>query len=137
MKDMLKIVFQHFLMITVGVLFFTSLGHIGAESLPTFYPWAVMLSGVVGVVPSFLFYFRNEPTRSQFIFRVILHFIFIVIAIMTLGYFFGWYTDFSEGMSVFIGVIIVYVLVWVLSFWLNHTQAKNINDALNRLNDDE
>ena len=137
MKDMLKVVFQHFLMITVGVLFFTSIGHIDSESLPPFYPWAVMLSGVVGSVPSLLFYFKNEPSRCQFVVRVILHFIFIGIAIMTLGYLFGWYTNLSEGISVFIGIVIVYILVWVLSFWLDHAQAKNINDALKRLNDDE
>ncbi len=137
MKDMIKIVFQHFLMITVGVLFFTGISAFSRESYPATYPWAVLLSGVVGSVPSLLFYFRNEPTRGQFIVRVVLHFIFIVIAIMTLGYFFGWYTDFSEGISVFIGVIIVYVLVWVLSFWLDQAQANSINDALKRLNDDE
>lgn len=137
MKDMVKVVFQHFLMITVGVLFFTSLSSFSRESYPAIYPWTVMLSGIVGVVPSFLFYFRNEPTRGQFIVRVILHFIFIGIAIMTLGYLFGWYANFSEGISVFIGIIIVYSLVWILSLWLNHTQAKNINDALNRINDDE
>ena len=137
MKNMIKTVFQHFLMITVGVLFFTGISAFSRESYPATYPWTVMLSGVVGVVPSFLFYFKNEPTRGQFVVRVILHFIFIGISIMTLGYFFEWYTNLLEGISVFIGIIIVYVLVWVLSFWLDHTQAKNINDALNRLNDDE
>lgn len=137
MRDMLKMVVQHFFMITVGVLFFTGISALSRESYPAIYPWTVMLSGVVGSVPSLLFYFKSEPTRGQFVVRVILHFIFIVIAIMTLGYLLGWYTDLAEGVSVFVGILIVYVLVWALSYRLNITQAKNINDALNRINDDE
>ena len=137
MKEAIKLVVEHFFMITVGVLFFTSFGHIGAESIPSFYPWMVLLSGVAGSVPTLLFYFRTEPTKKQFIVRVILHFVVIVTLIMTLGFIFGWYTDFSEGLIILGVILAVYASVWFLSYKLNVSMANNINDALNRLNDDE
>ena len=137
MKDAIKLVVEHFFMITVGVLFFTSLGFIGAETIPSFYPWMVLLSSVVGSVPTLLFYFRTEPTKKQFIVRVILHFVVIVTLIMTLGFIFSWYTDFFEGLIIFGMILAVYATVWFLSYKLNVSMANNINDALNRLNDDE
>ena len=137
MKDAIKLVVEHFFMITVGVLFFTSLGFIGAETIPSFYPWMVLLSGIAGAIPTLLFYFRTEPTKKQFIIRVILHFIVIVTLIMTLGFVFGWYTNLLEGLIILGVILAVYASVWFLSYKLNASQAKNINDALNRINDDE
>ena len=137
MKEAIKLVVEHFFMITVGVLFFTSLGFIGAETIPSFYPWMVLLSGIAGAIPTLLFYFRTEPTKKQFIIRVILHFIVIVTLIMTLGFVFGWYTNLLEGLIILGVILAVYASVWFLSYKLNASQAKNINDALNRLNDDE
>ena len=137
MKDAIKLVVEHFFMITVAVLFFTSLRFIGAESIPPFYPWMVLLSGATGSIPTLLFYFRTEPTKKQFIIRVILHFIVIVTLIMTFGFIFSWYTDFFEGLIIFGMILAVYASVWFLSYKLNVSMANNINDALNRLNDDE
>lgn len=137
MKDAIKLVVEHFFMITVGVLFFTSIGNIGAESIPPNYPWMVLLSGIAGAIPTLLFYFRSEPTKKQFIIRVILHFIVIVALIMTLGFVFGWYTNLLEGLIILGVILAVYASVWILSYKLNASQAKNINDALNRINDDE
>ena len=137
MKDAIKLVVEHFFMITVGVLFFTSIGNIGAESIPPNYPWMVLLSGIAGAIPTLLFYFRSEPTKKQFIVRAILHFIVIVTLIMTLGFVFGWYTNLLEGLIILGVILAVYASVWFLSYKLNASQAKNINDALNRINDDE
>ena len=137
MKDAIKLVVEHFFMITVGVLFFTSLGFIGTETIPSFYPWMVLLSSALGSVPTLLFYFKTEPTKKQFIVRVILHFVVIVTLIMTLGFIFSWYTDFFEGLIIFGMILAVYASVWFLSYKLNVSMANNINDALNRLNDDE
>ena len=137
MKDAIKLVVEHFFMITVGVLFFTSLGFIDAETIPSFYPWMVLLSGIAGAIPTLLFYFRTEPTKKQFIIRVILHFIVIVTLIMTLGFVFGWYTNLLEGLIILGVILAVYASVWFLSYKLNASQAKNINDALNKINDDE
>ena len=139
MKYILKFIILHFFIITVGVLFFTSAGNLFYEDVvyPAWYPWMVMLTGFIGAIPSFLFYFKNEPTRKQFLFRVILHFIIIETLIMTEGRLFDWYDTLLDGLVIFGMIFTVYVFVWFFSYRLNFSVAKDINDALKRINDDE
>lgn len=143
MKYILKLITLHFFIITVGVLFFTSIepllecGLSGELIYPSWYPCMVMLTGLIGAIPSFLFYFKDEPTRKQFLFRVVLHFIIIEALIMTEGWLFGWYDTLLNGLVIFGMIFAVYICVWFFSYRLNFSVAKDINDALKRINGDE
>ncbi len=138
-KDMIRLVISHFFMITVGVLFCTSAANLVYEDItyPAWYTWMIMLTGVVGALPTLLFYFKEEPTRKQFIVRVILHYIVIEILIMTLGYIFGWYSDFIGGLIIFGMILIVYGFVWFFSILTDINSARGINDALAKMNDED
>ena len=93
MKEAIRIVIMHFFIITVGVLFFTGIINTfdGNTMFSPQYPWEVILTGVIGSVPSFLFYSKKEPTKKQFTVRVIIHFIVITALIMGEGALLGWY----------------------------------------------
>lgn len=140
MKNTLKMILSHFFVITVGVLFVTSISEIldhGFSLEYTFsasYPWTVMLTGVLGALPSLLFYFKKEPTRKQFLIRIIIHFILIVMLILTEGKLVGWYSNLVEGLSIFASILAIYVLVWFITYRANKNTAKNINKALQNLN---
>lgn len=138
-KDCIKLVINHFFIITVAVLFFTGTSAFlpNHEGYPPEYPWIVLLTGVSGSLPSLLFCFRKEPTKLQFTIRCIIHFIFIETMVMCEGALVGWYDNFIDGLIIFVSVIIIYAFVWFYSYKTEKTTANNINNALNEINADE
>lgn len=146
MKATIKMVISHFFVITVAVLLVTSISEIIDHgfsfdyTFSTSYPWTIILTGVLGALPSFLFYFKKEPTRKQFLIRTIIHFVLIVALILTEGKLVGWYSDLGEGLSSFVAILAIYVLVWLATYLTGKNTAKGINKALqnfNSKNDDE
>ena len=143
MKEWIKVVGMHFFIITVGVMFFTSIeplfecGFSSELIYPAWYPWMVMLVGIVGAVPTLLFHFKKEPTKKQFFVRTLLHFAVIETLIMVMGYIFKWYTTLSGAVTVFVMILAVYVFVWFFTIKLDYSLADNINEALKKINDDE
>ena len=80
MKDTVKLVITHFFIISTGVLFVVSLSNLlfdGNKPLPPELPWQVLLTGILGALPSFFFSFKKEPTKNQFLVRTVIHFIVI------------------------------------------------------------
>ena len=140
MKDTVKLVITHFFIISTGVLFIISLSNLlfdGNEPLSPELPWQIFLTGILGALPSFLFYFKNEPTKNQFRVRTVIHFIVIETVVMTEGAFFGWYGNFVGALVLFVVILAVYLFVWVYSYFMNMHLAKDINAALKRFNEDD
>lgn len=139
LKDIAKLVVTHFFIITVGVLFITSLSNLieGNKTIPSELPWQIILTGIIGAVPSFIFYFKKEPTKKQFRIRCIIHFIVIETLVMTEGALFCWYEEFLEAMVMFSIILLIYIFVWVYSYLMNLTLANDINNALKRINENE
>lgn len=140
MKDTVKLVITHFFIISTGVLFIISLSNLlfdGNEPLSPELPWQIFLTGILGALPSFLFYFKNEPTKNQFRVRTVIHFIVIETVVMTEGAFFGWYESFIDGLILFAVILAVYLFVWAYSYFMNMHLAKDINAALKRFNEDD
>ncbi|MCI6616477.1 DUF3021 domain-containing protein [Ruminococcus sp.] len=140
MKDTVKLVISHFFIITTGVLFIISLSNLlfdGNEPLSPELPWQIFLTGILGALPSFLFSFKNEPTKKQFRLRTVIHFIVIEAVVMTEGALFGWYGNFVGALVFFAVVLAVYLFVWAYSYFMNIHLAKGINAALKRFNEDD
>lgn len=140
MKDTVKLVISHFFIISTGVLFIVSLSNLlfdGNEPLSPEVPWQILLTGILGALPTFLFHFKNEPTKTQFKVRTIIHFFVIEAIVMTEGALFEWYESFV-GALVFFGVVLaVYLFVWAYSYFMNMNLAKDINAALKKFNEDD
>lgn len=139
MKDTVKLVINHFFIISVGVLFIVAISNTfeGSKPLSAEVPWQVLLTGIAGALPTFLFYFKNEPTKKQFIARTAVHFVLIETIIMTVGRLFSWYDNLIEALLFFAVVLAVYLFVWLYSYFMNMYLAKDINSALKRFNKDE
>lgn len=140
MKDTVKLVISHFFIISTGVLFISSLSNLlfdGNEPLSPELPWEILLTGILGALPSFLFYFKNEPTKKQFRNRCIIHFFAIETVIMLVGALFKWYEGLVGALVFFAVVLAVYLFVWAYSYFMNMHLAKDINAALKRFNEDD
>ena len=139
MREIIKMVITHFFVITVSVLFVESVLNLFLNDIDydAYYPWKVMLTGFVGAIPSFLFYFKKEPTKKQFLIRIIIHFILIETSIMLLGILFDWYNTFWGGLIIFAAIFLVYAFVWFFSIRMNTSMADDINSALEKINRDE
>lgn len=139
MKDTIKMVVSHFFVITVCVT--AAIGIPNAfipdhKGYPTDFPLNILLIGATSALPSFLFYFKKEPTRRQFILRVILHFCCIMAVILGEGRLLGWYSSITEMFYIAACVIVVYLAVWIITTRASQNVADNINSALKTINTD-
>lgn len=137
-KEIVQLVITHFFIITVGVLFITSVSNLieGTAVISADYQWKIMFTGFTTALPSVMFYFKNEPTNRQFIVRCAIHFVLIEAIVLSEGALFGWYGNFTGALVISLMILFVYVLVWVYTCFVNRNTANDINDALNRINGD-
>lgn len=140
MKDTVKLVITHFFIISTGVFFIMSLSNLlfdGNGPLSPELPWQVFLTGILGALPTFLFYFKNEPTKKQFKVRTVIHFILIESVVMTEGALFEWYGSLVDALVLFVVILAVYLFVWAYSYFMNIHLARDINAALKRFNEND
>ena len=141
-KSMARVIIMQFFIITVCAMFVIAASNTlfsGGLNYPidASFPWVMMLTGVLGSLPSLLFFFRNEPTKKQFYIRVIIHFFAIEAVILIEGRILGWYSTFGNMLIIAAMVLAVYALVWVFSYISEKPLAVNINKALQNFNNDE
>ena len=140
MKDTIKMVFSHFFIITVcvtTVIGVTNLFVPDFAGYPREFPLHMLLIGATSALPSFLFHFKKEPTRKQFIIRMILHFICIMAVVLGEGFILGWYDNIVDMAIVAGCVVLVYLAVWFITLRSDSKTEQNINEALKKLNKDE
>ena len=100
LKSMCRMVIMQFFIITVCAMFViaaTNTLFSGGMNYPidATFPWVMMLTGLLGSLPSLLFFFRNEPTKKQFYIRVVIHFFAIEAVMLIEGRILGWYSTFE------------------------------------------
>lgn len=140
MKDTIKMVISHFFIITVCVTAAIGVSNLfapGFSGYPKEFPLHILFVGATSALPSFLFYFRKEPTRRQFVVRTILHFFCILGIVLGEGYLLKWYESVKEILIIGGIVILVYLMVWVITIHSNNRVEQGINEALRNFNNDE
>ena len=139
MKEPIKMVITHFFVITVAVLFFTTLSNTidGVEEYPIFFIWQVFITGIVSALPSIIFYSKKELTKRQWKLRYVIHFILIESIILTEGRIFNWYSNFLSALVIVLIVVFVYIVVFTYSYFIDFNDAQKVNSALRTFNKDE
>lgn len=143
MRDLMKYLISQFFVITVGILVITSLPNLGAtlrgEEIVygSFYPYMVIFTGFLSTLPSVLLWFREEPTKKQCYIHMAMHFIAVQVIVMLEGFWFEWYQNSNEAIKLFGLVLLVYLFVYLYSYYTNRDTADAINDALARFNQEE
>lgn len=138
MKQLLKLIFQHFLLITFIMTF--SLGIVGLfdrDVWPWYMPFELIAMAAITSLGSVIFYNKTELTKKQFLVRVILHFILLVSVELGLGYLFKWWSHW-DGILINLGIfLIIYVSVWVITAIQDHHSSERINKALKNKQNEE
>ncbi len=139
MKEDIKVLINNFLIITVGILLFTSVYNliIGCMEYSVVFPFQILFTGFLCSLPTLLFKFKTEPTKKQFFVRVFVHFVVIAAIVLLEGWWLEWYKSFAEGLIVFFIFLLVYLLAWGYTAFMNISEAKKINEALREFNEEE
>lgn len=137
MKDVIKVVWYHFLLIVVCLLGFQGiLGLINQSTFSYLFPMQILGVSALTALCSLVYYGKYDMSRKEFIVRIIIHFILISIVVLGFGYLASWYDSIEGALGVFFVFIIVYVFVWIMSFISDKKTSDNINEALRKKNND-
>jgi hypothetical protein len=124
--------------ITAGILFVTAI------YIPVFYGWDVaiyadilweiLLLSAVCTLGSILLPLEGEKEISRYamMMRTILYYAYINLAVLGLGFLFGWFS-FRNGLQVLgmeLAIVFVFLGVYLISYWMQCQEAKRMNEKL-------
>lgn len=137
MKDVIKVVWYHFLLIAVCLLGFQGiLGLINQSSFSYLFPIQVLGVSALTASCSFIYYGKYDMSRKEFTIRIIIHFILISIVVLGFGYLVSWYKTIDGALGVFVVFVFVYAFVWIMSYISDKKTSESINEALKRKNNE-
>lgn len=105
--------------------------------MPWYIPLTIPFVSLLCALPSVLMSDIDELSKNQIRLRVCLHFVCLWLVVTICGALFEWYSLVSEYMSIMLVFVIIYVGVWMLSWWLGKRDENIINEALQRIHDKE
>lgn len=141
--DKLKLVFQHTMMISFGILAGISVQGIifhkasAAFQLQWYHPLSIIVAGFLCSLPSLLLGNEGKMGEISMVVRVIIHCLSLFIIIMCGGYFVNWYHDITGAIAVAIEFFFVYGFVWLANAWIGVMNQNTINKALDSIRDEE
>lgn len=124
--------------ITVGIVFVTAI------YIPIFYGWddviyadilwQILFLSAVCALGSIILPLEGEKelSRKAFLIRVILYYVYVNAAVLSLGFLYGWFT-FRNGLQVLgmeLAIAFVYGTIWLLVYWSQCQEAKRMNQKL-------
>lgn len=124
--------------ITAGILFVTAI------YIPIFYGWdlviyadilwQILFLSAVCTLGSVLIPLEGEKEISRYamLARTILYFAYINVAVLGLGFLFGWFS-FRNGLQVLgmeLAIVFVFFVVYLISYWTQCQEAKRMNEKL-------
>ena len=141
---LLKRLVRHTMMIASGILLVVGLEtayfHFfrGYDAVFSWYqPGAFLLTGFFCSMPGLLLTDGDGKRRSFFRLRIVLHWLLLFVVVIGMGFVFEWYSNrFSCGV-IALAYLLVYPLVWIVTYWMDKKDVREINDALKTIQDDE
>lgn len=139
-----KIIFNQTMMISTAVLFgmgietaimFLVAGQYMIE-WQWYIPLSVVLVGFLCALASLVLYDETDNESHQRL-RVVIHFILVLGIVSLFGYLFDWYSDLTGYLIIAIMYVIIYTFVWISTSWMLKADEKKINDAIDRIRDEE
>lgn len=124
--------------ITAGILFVTAI------YIPIFYGWdsviyadilwQILFLSAVCTLGSVLIPLEGEKEISRYamLLRTILYYAYINVAVLGLGFLFGWFS-FRNGLQVLgmeLAIVFVFLAVYLISYWTQCQEAKRMNKKL-------
>ena len=104
--------------------------------LEWYHPLSIVLTGFLGALPTPLVWNKSNR-RKKFLFMLVAHCILLFGVVSLMGFLFRWYSNAVEYMFVAIAFFVIYVLVWIATFWLVRRDEVKINRAIQEIQDEE
>lgn len=105
--------------------------------MPWYIPLTIVLAAFLCALPSAFINDMDHLTKEQINVRIYLHFVCLKLVVTICGYVFGWYSTGLEYATILIVFLILYVSVWLISWWLGKRDEESINRALKGIQDKE
>lgn len=141
--DKIKMIFQHTMMISFGILVAMCVEGIAYHMIGDdiqfqwYHPLSILLAGFLCAVVSLLIWTGNELPLPKFAIRIGLHCVGLFVVVMGMGYVFHWYNGVEGAVWVAVEYIFVYAFVWGATYWMGYMNQQNINQALTDIRDEE
>lgn len=110
---------------------------ISSFKMPWYIPLTIPLTAFLCALPSAFINDMDGLSKKQINFRIFLHFICLQFVVTIGGYIFGWYSSSLEYAVIMIVYIVIYMSVWLVSWWLGKRDEAIINRALKEIQDKE
>jgi len=139
----IKWLFQQAMMISFGILVGLSIEAIYYQiigdsiTLAWYHPISILIAGVLCSLPSIFLELTKDLPKNKNRLGIALHFVFLFIIVMIIGYVFKWYRHLDGALFVAIEYVGVYIFVWLASMWIGLVDEKKINDALDSIRDED
>lgn len=96
-----------------------------------------LIFGAISIVPSLVTYSKNELSVKQMVIRNALQLLILECLVITTGYVFGIMKDKVIILSVSLSVVIVFVIVHLISYFIDFRTAANLNESLKDFQNNE
>lgn len=144
LKIMIKMVFNHFFIITTILLFVFGIVNVIFHfdnpefgRLPFTFPLEVIAVSFPCACCSFCYYSKSEYSKNSFLIRCLAQFILLIGIVGGEGLLFGWINGISDFLVVFSIFLIVYIVVWVSTIRIDKKNSDMINKALHNVKEKE
>jgi len=99
----------------------------------------ILVGGAVFTLPHLAFLSYKVLTKKQWIQRRIIHFITLMTTILIFAHLFGWLSgsNLLEHLVFIASVLVVYLLVGLVSWQIDHSNSEAINRRLKELRDED
>lgn len=141
----IKLIFNQTLMISTAILF-----GLGIEAMiyavffdeleivwDWYIPFTIIFTGFLCSIPSVIFLEDGVMEKSSFSVKVVLHFFALLGVVSLCGRQFGWYSTLNAYLWILIMYIVIYIFVWIATYWLAKNDENRINKALKDVQDEE
>ena len=141
--NMAKKMFVQSMAISTGILLLNGINmvlqHFDGQDvvLLWYHPLSIVLTGILCALPTILLRNMEEWPAKVFWRRVALHGLSLYAIVIGMGWLFGWYQELDGFIGVSIVFLLVYGFVWLSSRWMDKQDAKKINQALEAIRDSE
>ena len=139
----LKILFHQVCMISAGILFIIGINgtvvHLKGKNfeLLWYYPFSILLVAFLSALPTYLLILKEWGKQKRFLLNLILHCLSVWTIVAAAGWVFKWYCTWKQLLILAIEYIVIYIFVWVVSWWSFLAEDKKINRALADIQDEE
>ena len=123
-----RVVTMIFIMITIVRKFFSSSGelYMGLKDI-----WGVLIIGIVSGLAFGIFLFKKNMTNRLLALCEILYFLILNSVLVLIGLNLGWFQKDLKSLAVMeIMFVLIYIIVTVLVYLLDFSEAKKINEKL-------